>query len=67
MGKLREVIDKIINEKPLPLERCNHLLLGKWEGALECHVEPDWLLIYDIDKTVNEVTFHRSGTHSDLF
>jgi len=40
---------------------------GKWKGTLECHVEPDWLLIYEIDKSTGEVTFHRTGTHSDLF
>ena len=67
MDKLIEVMAMIINEKPLPPERRNHPLHGKWKGTFECHVEPDWLLIYEIDQTVREVIFHRTGSHSDLF
>ena len=67
MTKLREVIDIIIREKPLPPEYRSHPLHGKWKGMLECHVESDWLLIYEINKSAEEVTFHRTGTHSDLF
>ena len=67
MDKLIEVMGMIIREEPLPPERRNHLLHGKWEGAFECHVEPDWLLIYEIDRSVNKVTFYRTGAHSDLF
>ena len=67
MDKLIEVMGMIIREVPLPVERRNHPLHGKGEGTFECHVEPNWLLIYEIDQTVKEVTFHRTGSHSDLF
>jgi mRNA interferase YafQ len=45
----------------------NHQLHGEWEGTFECHVTPDWLLIYEIDHVSHTVTFHRTGSHSDLF
>jgi mRNA interferase YafQ len=67
IDKLIDVMDMIIHEKPLPPERHNHPLHGEWEGALECHVTPDWLLIYEIDPAAHTVTFHRTGSHSDLF
>ena len=67
VDKLGKVMEMIINEQPLPPERCNHPLHGKWKGTLECHVKPNWLLIYEIDTSANEVTFHRTGSHSDLF
>jgi mRNA interferase YafQ len=42
-----------------------HKLSGEWKGVWECHIEPDWLLIYDV--TPSEVLLIRTGTHSDLF
>jgi len=66
-SKLREAIDMIINEKPLPPERRNHPLHGKWEGAFDCHIQGDWVVIYEPDKKAGKVIFHRTGTHSDLF
>ena len=67
LQKLREVMDTIIAEKPLPQERRNHPLHGKWEGAFDCHIQSDWVLIYEPDKKANTVTFHCTGSHSDLF
>ena len=67
MDRLIEVMGMIIREEPLPPVYRNHPLHGKWEGVFECHVEPDWLLIYEIDRAAKEVTFHRTGSHSDLF
>ena len=64
--KLIEVMQMIINEQPLPPEYCNHPLHGEWEGSYDCHIQGDWVLIYEIDKKVNNVVFHRTGTHSDL-
>ncbi|MBN1684294.1 MAG: type II toxin-antitoxin system YafQ family toxin [Gammaproteobacteria bacterium] len=43
----------------------NHLLKGNYSDCYECHIEPDWLLIYLIQKTT--ITFVRTGTHTDLF
>ena len=67
IGKLREVIDMIIYEQPLPPERNNHPLHGEWKGSLSCHIQGDWVLIYKIDDSARIVTFQRTGSHSDLF
>jgi mRNA interferase YafQ len=57
----------LINEQPLLPRHENHPLHGNYQGWLECHVEPDWLLIYRIDKEENKVVFDHTGTHSDLY
>jgi mRNA interferase YafQ len=67
LDKLIEVMDIIISEQPLPPERCNHPLKGKWKDALDCHIQGDWVLVYEIDPAARTVTFHRTGSHSDLF
>ena len=67
IGKLREGIDMIIYEQPLPPERHNHPLQGEWKDSLECHIQGDWVLIYKIDHAARTVTFQRTGSHSDLF
>jgi mRNA interferase YafQ len=64
---LREVMFMLINEQPLLPKHENHPLRGKLRGKWECHVQPDWLLIYRIDKANNKITFYNTGTHSDLF
>lgn len=65
LSKLKDVITDLINEKELPPKFRNHKLQGNFTGYFECHVEPDWLLIYKVDK--NNIFFVRTGTHSDLF
>ncbi|MDR1784962.1 MAG: type II toxin-antitoxin system YafQ family toxin [Spirochaetaceae bacterium] len=67
MMKIDEVVALIIKEIPLPPRYHNHPLHGKYEGSLECHIEPDWLLIYKIYPAVQKVVFLRTGSHSDLF
>ncbi|MCL1930550.1 MAG: type II toxin-antitoxin system YafQ family toxin [Treponema sp.] len=67
VDKLGEIMKMIINEQPLPPERRNHPLQGKWKDALECHIQGDWVLVYEIDEAARTVTFHRTGSHSDLF
>ena len=67
MDKLNEVMNMIINEQPLPSERCNHPLKGEWKDSNGCHIQGDWVLIYEIDKKANTVTFHRTGSHSELY
>jgi mRNA interferase YafQ len=67
LDKLIEVIDMIINEQPLPPERNNHPLHGNWEGSFDCHIQGDWVLIYKLNHEAHTVTFHRTGSHSDLF
>jgi mRNA interferase YafQ len=65
--KLREVTTMIINEQPLLPRHENHPLHGNYQGKWECHVEPDWLLIYRIVKEENKVIFYNTGSHSDLY
>jgi mRNA interferase YafQ len=67
MDKLTDVVALLINEQPLLPKHENHPLHGEWEGKWECHVEPDWLLIYRIDTENRRVIFYRTGSHSDLF
>jgi len=67
IDKLIEVMTLLINEQPLPPERCNHPLHGEWKGAFGCHIQGDWVLIYEIDPAARTVTFHRTGSHSDLY
>jgi mRNA interferase YafQ len=67
LDKLIEVMGMIINEQPLPPERYNHPLHGNWEGAFDCHIQGDWILIYTPNYKARTVTFHRTGSHSDLF
>ena len=55
----------LIAETPLAAKHRNHRLVGNWNGRMECHVSPDWLLIYRIDGT--DIVFERTGSHSDLF
>jgi mRNA interferase YafQ len=65
LDKLRHVIDLLVNDLPLPA-KCNpHKLKGEYSGFWECHIEPDWLLIYTFDK--NSLYLHRTGRHQDLF
>ena len=64
-AKIEDIVDSIADRKPLPL-RCNdHPLTGNYVDHRECHIEPDWLLIYRIEET--ELILVRTGGHSDLF
>lgn len=63
--KLKEVLELLATERALPQNVRLHKLSGDWSGTWECHVEPDWLLIFDISAT--EINLHRMGSHSDLF
>jgi len=65
MSKLREIMTKLIMAEPLDEKHRDHVLIGAYTGRRECHIEPDWLLIYKLDE--NEIIFERTGTHSDLF
>lgn len=67
MKKIYQTILDIQNQIPLPQKYRNHALVGKYSGFMECHIEPDWLLIYRISLENNTVYFVSTGTHSDLF
>ena len=64
---LDDIIKLLINEKPLPAKNKNHMLVGNYRGCRECHITPDWLLIYSVDNGINLLTLVRTGSHSDLF
>ena len=64
---LDAVITDLANGVPLPDKNTDHALTGNWVGHRECHILPDWLLIYRTDGDVLVLTLARTGTHSDLF
>ncbi|MGC1182643.1 type II toxin-antitoxin system YafQ family toxin [Legionella sp.] len=72
-GKSRELINEIIEllqcKKPLPLKNRDHDLVGDYKGYRECHIMPDWLLIYRIksNNSVELLELTRTGSHSELF
>ena len=71
--KLKEVLDLLIenisnelsDQLSLPTKYCLHKLSGKYNESWECHIEPDWLLIFYLDD--EKLILERTGTHSDLF
>jgi len=65
--KLKDVISILCNCECLPQKFKDHELSGDYKGFRECHIEPDWLLIYKISDNTLILTLTRTGTHSDLF
>ena len=65
LEKIKAVIDQLVAEEPLPPKNRDHKLGGNWVGRRDCHIEPDWILIYKL--TDDELLLERTGTHSDLF
>ena len=63
--ELIAAVELLAETGTLPPEYRPHRLTGEWSSVLECHIEPDWLLIYSVSST--EVFLFRTGTHSDLF
>ncbi len=63
--KLWAIIDQLQASKPLAAKHRPHRLTGDWSPNMECHIEPDWLLIYFVTDDTLELL--RTGTHSDLF
>lgn len=64
---LRDVVNALVNEEKLNEKYRDHGLTGNYNGFRECHIEPDWLLIYRINQDMLELFLFRTGTHSDLF
>ncbi len=65
VDELAAIIDKLRAGEPLPAKNRDHSLSGEWKHHRECHIRPDWLLIYQ--DLGNELVLVRTGTHSDLF
>ncbi len=64
---LKDVISKLANGEALDARYRDHALSGNWSGHRECHIQPDWLLLYRIEDGILVLTLSRTGTHSDLF
>ena len=67
LNLLDEVIQMLAEGKPLPARMRDHPLVGDYDGCRECHISPDWLLVYEIWQEELILYLTRTGTHSDLF
>ena len=65
LAKLRDLLESLVAREGLATVHRDHVLVGQYKGTRECHVEPDWLLIYELAE--NEIVLIRTGSHSDLF
>jgi mRNA interferase YafQ len=65
LEKLGDVVRLLAADEPLEEKHRDHALIGKWVGSRDCHVEPDWILIYRNES--ESLYLERSGSHSDLF
>ena len=61
------VIQLLASEESLPDSYRDHALTGNYTGFRECHIQPDWLLIYKVESDILTLTLTRTGSHSDLF
>jgi mRNA interferase YafQ len=67
LDKMYDVIEKLSEREPLPSKYRDHTLTGNYADCRECHIEPDWLLIYKIEEEELILVLTRTGSHSDLF
>jgi len=64
---VEEVVERLAMGEHRPEKNRDHALTGDWVGHRECHIQPDWLLIYRMEGDVLVLTLTRTGSHSDLF
>ncbi len=67
LNLIKSVIRKLANGEKLPEKNKDHILLGNYKGCRECHITPDWLLVYELSDYELILYLTRTGTHSDLF
>ena len=67
MGLLNELVTTLVEQGVLSQKYNPHKLTGNYKGFWECHIQPDWLLIWEQNETIKLITLTRTGTHSDLF
>lgn len=67
INKLMEVVTLLADGETLPAEFRDHALNGNYSGYRECHIQPNWLLVYKLVEQQLVLTLYRTGTHSDLF
>jgi mRNA interferase YafQ len=65
LTKLKRLLESLIQGEGLSARHRDHVLVGQYKGTRECHIEPDWLLIYELAES--EIVLIRTGSHSDLF
>lgn len=65
LEKLKRVLESLVKGEGLSPKYRDHVLVGQYKGTRECHLEPDWLLIYELAES--EIVLVRTGSHSDLF
>ena len=66
-AELRAVMEMLVNGVALSPKHRDHALMGNYIGYRDCHIRPDWVLIYCYVAETNTILFHRTGSHSDLF
>ena len=66
LAELETVVNRLAAQQPLPDKNRDHSLTGDYIGFRECHIRPDWLLVYRLEEDVLVLTLTRTGTHSDL-
>ena len=64
---LEKIVNNLAERRPLPESNRYHSLTGNWSGYRECHIQPDWLLIYKVSDDELLLLLMRTGTHADLF
>lgn len=67
LNRLDDIIRTLASGNELPARNKDHELEGNWRGHRECHILPDWLLVYRIENNVLVLTLARTGSHSDIF
>lgn len=67
ISRLEKIVELLANEVPLPEQFKDHNLSGNYNGFRECHIAPDWLLIYEVNNNELVLVLSRTGSHSDLF
>lgn len=70
IDEFKEVLRYLVTVQPLPEKYKDHPLKGNYDGIggiRDCHIRPDWLLIYKIEEENNQLILYRTGTHADLF
>ncbi|MCX5804279.1 MAG: type II toxin-antitoxin system YafQ family toxin [Proteobacteria bacterium] len=65
--KLKLIINTLIEERNLDKKYRDHTLMGYFKDRRECHIEPDWLLVYKLNKEEKIIIFERTGSHPELF
>lgn len=63
---LETIVEMLLNDEVLPVKNKDHALTGNWKGYRECHIQPDWLLVYKKSEERLILSLSRTGTHSDL-